>query len=109
MPIHLPPISRRRFLQASSAAFAALAVDRLADAAEGNNAQLDPHRVALLSDTHVAADAARVVNEINVADHLRRACDDVLRLQPRPAHALINGDFALKDGQSGDYATAVKL
>ena len=49
MPIHLPPISRRRFLAGSLAAGAGLLLPRSAAA----EAKVDPNRWALLADTHV--------------------------------------------------------
>src|SRR5689334_20537975 len=96
MPIHLPPISRRRFLQGSIAGVAGLASGRLllgADAGATGRAA-NPNRLALLSDTHIHADAAKVARNINMADHFRQACGEVVKLDPAPAHLLINGDLA---------------
>src|SRR5690349_15273546 len=73
MPITLPPlrslpaISRRRFLAGSLAAGAGLLLRRPLLAADETvqSVPVDPHRFALLSDTHIAADpkvAARGVN-----------------------------------------------
>jgi 3',5'-cyclic-AMP phosphodiesterase len=109
MPIHLPPMSRRRFLAGSAAAAAAGLMSPDVLWAADAPADADPHRVALLSDTHICADAARLARDINMAEHLRQTIAEVAKLQPRPAHVLLNGDFALDTGEAGDYATAVEL
>ena len=111
MPITLPPISRRELLAGSVCAAAGLAVGgRCLRAAER---RANPHRFALLSDTHVAADRAAVTSGVNMAEHLRRACADVLaggdgKVLP-PAAAFVTGDLALRDGQDGDYVTLLEL
>src|SRR5215208_5215925 len=80
MPFHLPPINRRRFL---AGAVAALASGRLAFADDA-----DPNAVALLADTHIAADRARVVLGVNLTDHLTAAVKQVTALPHRPAAAV---------------------
>jgi 3',5'-cyclic AMP phosphodiesterase CpdA len=100
MPIYLPPITRRRFLAGAVAAVAAGRLgSRFALAADA-----DPHAVALLADTHVAADRATVVREVNVAEHFTAVVKELTGLPRRPAVGLVVGDLALKDGQAGDYA-----
>ena len=80
MPITLPPISRRNFIAGSlAAAGAGLLPHNWAFGADEPQA-VDPHRVALLSDTHVAADLAHVARNVNMADHLRQVCDAVAKL-----------------------------
>src|SRR4051812_17760807 len=109
MPITLPPISRRRFIAGSLAAAAGaslMSAEWLHGAAD---AAVDPHRVALLSDTHIAADLAHVAREVNMAEHLRQVVAGVTALQRRPAHVLLNGDLAFNSGESADYAAGVKL
>jgi 3',5'-cyclic-AMP phosphodiesterase len=71
--------------------------------------QTDPHRIALLTDTHIAANPAHIVRNINMTNNLQRACTQVLELDQRPARMLIGGDFAFKSGEAADYAAAVKL
>jgi 3',5'-cyclic AMP phosphodiesterase CpdA len=108
MPITLPPISRRRFVAGSLAALGASMLPRTW--AFGLDAEkADPHRLALLSDTHIAADLATLGRNINMADHLRQAVGEVLKLSPAPANVLLNGDFAFNSGESADYASGVKL
>jgi 3',5'-cyclic AMP phosphodiesterase CpdA len=108
MPITLPPISRRRFVAGSLAALGASMLPRTW--AFGLDAEkTDPHRVALLSDTHIAADPATLGRKINMSDQLRQVVSEVLKLSPAPANVLLNGDFAFNTGESADYASGVKL
>ncbi|MBS0210382.1 MAG: metallophosphoesterase [Planctomycetes bacterium] len=104
MPWHLPPLNRRRFLQGSTAALGALAIRDLCAAERGTN----PRRFALLSDTHIAADAARVLRDVCMADNLRNVLTQVLALDERPAGLFIDGDCAMLTGAPGDYATLVE-
>ena len=105
MPITLPPISRRRFLFTSAALTAGFALGRRRALA----ADADPDRIALLSDTHVAADKATLGRGINMAEHLTRAASDVIGVGPRPSMAFVTGDLAFNSGESGDYATFLGL
>jgi hypothetical protein len=109
MPISILPISRRRFLAGSLAAGATLLMgDRLFAA----DVKRDPNRLALFSDTHIAADAAKIDREVNMADHLKLAIEQVLKLDQGdgpPANLLINGDCAHSSGLAGDYVQLLKL
>lgn len=71
----------------------------------GWSADRDPHRWALLSDPHIAADAAFEARGVNMAEHLRRVAAEVAALDRLPAGLLVNGDCAYGVGASGDYAT----
>jgi len=97
MPIHLPPLTRRQFLTAAAAAALAKPLAAMPAA--------DPHALALLADTHIAADRAAILREVNLTDHLTAVVKEIAALPQRPATGLIIGDLALKDGQAGDYAT----
>jgi 3',5'-cyclic-AMP phosphodiesterase len=106
MPIHLAPISRRRFLLRSLAAGAGLAVSpRLWPA----DKPADPDFWALLSDIHLAADRNMVARGVNMTGHFKSASLDLLSLSARPAGVFINGDCALQSGEMGDYAVLADL
>jgi len=106
MPIHLPPISRREFFKRSLLAGAglALAPDLLA-ARRGT----DANSWALLADTHIAGDTAKMARGINMADRLRSVVNELLALPKRPAGVFIIGDCALSAGEKEDYATLTAL
>ena len=70
MPVYLPPTSRRRFLAGSLATAAAVLFRDGLFAADPVAA--DPHRFALLSDVHIAADRAKVSRGVNMADNLAK-------------------------------------
>jgi hypothetical protein len=105
MPIYLPPMNRRRFL---AGAFAAYLSGRLPSpsvlAADSNLNSL-----ALLADTHIAADRTTVFKDVNMADHLAAVVSEIGVLKQRPALGLVVGDLAKKDGQAGDYSVFLEL
>lgn len=106
MPILLPPLSRRHFLAGAVATGAGLA----AGWSRGDDAlAVDPHRIALFSDTHVAADPKRVTNMVNTADNMRQAALEMAKLAPRPQIGIVSGDLALLKGEPGDYGTFLEL
>jgi 3',5'-cyclic AMP phosphodiesterase CpdA len=100
MPLHLPPISRRRFLASALAAGAGALTWRDLLGAER---EADADRWALLADTHVAADRALVHRGVNMAGNLGRVVKAVTELRPRPAGVLLEGDAAFLKGEPGDY------
>jgi Icc protein len=102
MPIHLHPITRRDFLARSVAAGAAVVLGPTARGAQ-ESGRVDPHRFALLADTHIDADPAKVSRGVNMTDHLARAVREVASLAPRPAGVIVGGDCAITKGLKGDY------
>ncbi|MCX6926738.1 MAG: metallophosphoesterase [Verrucomicrobia bacterium] len=106
MPIHLPAISRRRFLVRSLAGGAALAFGPSLFAAAK---RADSNSWALLSDVHLAADRGLVVRDINMTDHFVAASRDLLALPRRPAGVIITGDCAYNSGQVADYRLVADL
>jgi 3',5'-cyclic AMP phosphodiesterase CpdA len=106
MPLHLPPLTRRAFLRRSIAAGAGIVTFSTLRAAESD---ADPDRWALLSDTHIAADRALVMRNVNMTDHLDAAVKGVRALASRPAGVFVNGDCALMRGLAEDYATFSSL
>jgi 3',5'-cyclic AMP phosphodiesterase CpdA len=106
MPILLPPLSRRHFISRTLATGAGLLLGARLDAAAS---EPDPHTWALLSDTHIHADRAKMARGINMAAQLTSVVDDVLRQSRRPAGALVNGDLSFNTGETPDYATFTQL
>jgi predicted phosphodiesterase len=106
MPITLPPISRRRFIQSTLAAGAALALP--AEFTRGA-AVADPHRLALLSDVHIAADRTAHERGTVMFDNLEKVRAEVLALETAPSAVFINGDCAYHDGKAEDYQTLLGL
>jgi len=103
MPIHLPPISRRRFLRNSCLAGAGLVVAAPLLASE------KPPFFALLSDIHLAADKKFVARGVNVADHMKAVSAEILGRPDHPEALIVNGDCAYNTGLVGDYAVVAEL
>jgi 3',5'-cyclic AMP phosphodiesterase CpdA len=101
MPFHL---SRRRFLATSAASSLVFA-----SVSRGAGAEGPPDRLALLSDTHIAADPEFVVRETHLANNLRQAMKQVAQLADKPAALLLHGDAAYLKGEIKDYETLGKL
>jgi Icc protein len=106
LPIHLPPISRRRFLARSLAATAGLALPGNLFAA---GRRVDEHSWALISDSHLAADREQISHDVNMAANFEAAATAVRSLKRLPAAALICGDLAFTTGEFGDYTTVEQL
>ena len=60
-----------------------------------------PFRVALLSDTHIPANAADVFRGFNMVDNFKRITPEVVAM--KPDLALIDGDAARLEGKVEDY------
>jgi 3',5'-cyclic-AMP phosphodiesterase len=106
MPIHLPPISRRRFLKRTLMAGAALAA---APGLLAAKKETDPDFWALLSDIHIAADRKQLGRGINMTEHFETVSRELLGLPKVPVGLFINGDCAFNSGESADYATVAQL
>lgn len=101
MPIHIPPVSRRGFLAQGAAFLAGAFCPRISWAAPD---KVDPHRVALLSDTHIPASPdVTSSNGTNMTANLKRVVAEVTSLAERPVAALVNGDCARHKGLPEDY------
>ena len=85
-------IDRRRFLRAS---LSALAVPILQGAGSSAN-------IALLSDTHIAADPNDSFRGFSPHANLRKAANMVAAA--KPALLVVNGDLARSKGEMADYA-----
>lgn len=102
MPITLPALSRRHWLQSSLAA--ALCPSWL-QAAENPAVE----NWVLFSDTHIAADPGAIAREACMGENLTRCANQVLKLGSKPYGVIVNGDCAYLDGGAADYATFVDL
>lgn len=104
MPLHLPAVNRRLFLQTVGAGAAVLLA--------GNRAIADPATArswALLADTHIAADASLLARGVKMSENLTRVWEQVNQRSSQLAGALIHGDCAYLHGLSDDYETFAKL
>lgn len=110
MPIHLPSLQRRTFLKTSLGAGVSLLTFNTMSAAEtAAEAEGESEHVALIADTHIDADATRVVRGSVMASNLLRVVADILTLKQKPVFALINGDCAFNVGLPADYKTFASL
>lgn len=104
MPIHLQPMTRRRFLLTTGSVAAGLTFG-----SRGLGSEQEGERFALLSDTHIIADRTKQRSGVNMADHLTRAIQGVVDLPRAPASVFVNGDCAFNAGEVGDYETFLEL
>lgn len=102
MPLHLDPLSRRRFFRGAAVLTASGLGLPLRAAASTES-------WALLSDTHIAADREKVVRGANMAEHLERVIAEILNEGESLRGVIIDGDVALDDGQPGDYVRLKEL
>jgi 3',5'-cyclic AMP phosphodiesterase CpdA len=96
-------MTRKRFLHVTTGAFGALAIGRAtslwarpSEAAEGEEV-----RLALLSDTHIPADAKNEYRGFMPVENLKQVVPQAC--QAKPAATIISGDAARLDGQVADY------
>lgn len=104
MPITLPPISRRYFLGGAAALAAGLLAPRLSFAAE----EVDPNRIALLSDIHIHADKAFNRTNCTPFETLGQACSQITAQKSRPSAVIVNGDCAALLGNPADYVNVIE-
>ena len=125
MPIILPPITRRQFIQGSLAlGSTAIMTSRALAAAESERVEVDQNRVALLADTHISADPNRVYpgtkwpgspvkesehESVNMTNCLVQTAKSVIALNPRPAQLIVNGDCTFGRGSEAEYKQFLKL
>ena len=103
MPISLLP-TRRAFLVSAASAGVLVFRPRIAPGADS-----DPHRVALLSDSHIGEKADATDRDCNMADRLKAVAAEVAKLAPRPVCAVVNGDLAHKTGTAAEYKLFASL
>lgn len=100
MPIHLSPLSRRRFAAGLGSLILQPVLSRAAAAAT------DESLIAILNDTHIGQ---KQPADSQNPSHLRETVKWLVALEKCPALVVINGDLAQLDGQPGDYAAFVEL
>ncbi len=105
MPLTLQPLSRRQFLASSFAAAAAATTSPL----WGFAPEAAPNRFALMADTHIAGDPAKVLRGANMFAHFQKASQAIGQLEQLPSSVMVAGDCALNSGEAEDYATLAKL
>ena len=104
------PISRKQFLKVSAGILGGLVASWDPQASGGEaieNTHACPLRLALLSDTHVAADPTETYRGFRPYENLRQIIAQVLIAQPDAV--VLNGDAARLDGQTDDYAQLKEL
>jgi Icc protein len=101
MPIHVTPISRRRFLAGTLATGAGMLLPSSVWSAESS---VDPNRWALTADTHICEDRERIYRDVKPAENFAKAACQIISLKNRPAGLIVAGDCAAIEGKPGDYA-----
>lgn len=101
MPLHTAPLSRRAFLVQGAAATAGLA---LLQQSWGAEADVNPHQLALLSDTHIPNAPDVAARGVNMTANLQQVVQELLASKVKPAGVVINGDCAYLKGLPADYA-----
>lgn len=125
MPVTLPPLTRRQFVNRAVAVGGTALMGSTASAVSSSaNTGFDENRVALLADTHISADPGRSypgtnwpgspVSEdehesVNMAESLSETVKSVLALEPRPVHLILNGDCAFSSGKEAEYKEFLRL
>lgn len=100
MPIHLPPISRRRFL---AGALAVGAGAWSAPWAWADQPATDPHRFLLLSDLHIGSRRDQERHGVKPAKYLTDAVEQILAQKQPASGVIVSGDCAFLAGEKGDY------
>jgi 3',5'-cyclic AMP phosphodiesterase CpdA len=101
MPIQLSPISRRTFLRRALLTCAGLAFAPQLHAAMRRT---DASSFALLADLHIAADAAKIHRNVNMAVHFNAVAQEIVGLPQRATRVFVVGDCAFNAGEAADYA-----
>lgn len=105
MPITLPPLTRRHWIQKSLTAGVAALTPKWLPAAADKGAET----WVLFSDSHIAADAALQARGVTMAENLKRCVNQALALKQKPFGVIVNGDCVYLEGLKEDYATFGEL
>ncbi len=95
--------SRRKFLVSSTAASIAVTFSSISFGTSSNAAR----QIALLSDTHIPADAMNEYRGFFPVKNLKKAVEEIL--QSEASFALLCGDAARLEGKPDDYAQLKEL
>jgi 3',5'-cyclic-AMP phosphodiesterase len=102
------PIDRREFVQTSfKALVAGVVTSRFGPGVSKAEDPTESLRLALLSDTHVAADPKNEHRKFFPTDNLKCAVEQVL--ETRPGALLLDGDVARLTGEIEDYEAVKSL
>src|SRR5690606_17841116 len=66
--------------------------------------EVNPHQIALLSDTHIPNSPEVEARGTNMTTNLRHVVREITALKTAPSSVLINGDCAYLKGLPEDYA-----
>jgi 3',5'-cyclic-AMP phosphodiesterase len=99
--ISFKPVSRRHFFMTSLGVTGALAMLGTKNSLGLNNHEEKNVRLALLADTHIAADIRDNYREFYPYQNLQKIIPDILTISPDAA--VVAGDLARLTGESGDY------
>ncbi len=103
MPITLPAIPRRRFLQQSLAAACGSLLSK-PQAVLAENAVTEQAWI-LFSDCHIDENSELIAREAKMAENLSRCITEALAWSAKPAGVIVSGDCAYLHGLREDYAT----
>jgi 3',5'-cyclic-AMP phosphodiesterase len=95
-------LDRRAFIKTISLGAAAISIAPLTA-----KSVVEPFRVALLSDTHIPADANEVYRGFNMVNNLKRITPEVVAMKPQLV--MIDGDAARTEGKVEDYQALANL
>ncbi len=101
------PVDRKTFLGAAARVAVAGALTQIADTLPADDSVADESHVALLSDTHIPADANNAYRGFRPVDNLQQVVPQVVAA--RPDAVLINGDAARLQGLREDYLSLKEL
>jgi len=101
------PISRKTFLKTTAWMAGAGLFGQFAGEAGADDEPANEAHVALLSDTHIPADAANEYRGFRPVDNLRQVVPQVVAT--RPTAVIVNGDAARLEGAREDYAALKEL
>ncbi len=100
MPLSVPANSRRQFIMGAVTTIGGIiTLKQEAFALSGS----DPDFIALLSDTHIAADPTVINRKTNMTDNLKAVRSQLLDLPLLPNSTSLNGECAYLVGLSDDY------